>query len=443
MSKSKNKQKILYISGMTCVSCENLISESLKEFEQIKNLQVDHKSHRAIFQLQAPIQNDKLFSKIRELGYEPSWNEIKKIEKKKVTWQKWLMAILIVALLVIVFRYFSTLGVFNGLDGEIGMGMALLIGVIASMSTCLAIVGAVVMSFGAKYETNETSFYQRNLKPHLLFHFGRLLTFFILGGILGIVGSWVSLSTNFMVIFTVFIAVILVWLGLNILGIVPSLTTIFHLPKSSFKTWNQLKNSEHPWAPMILGGITFVLPCGFTQSMQLFAISSGSFWIGGVTMFLFALGTMPVLLGLGVATTRFKNMKFQVLEKVIGMVVILFAIYTLSTGLAVAGINFNLFDSKTEGQVQISNSDVQRIKMEIDFNGFSPNVFRIKKDVPVEWVINAKRLSGCTSEIIIPSMNFRKKLEAGENLIKFTATKAGTVNFSCWMGMVRGKFIVE
>ena len=78
------------------------------------------------------------------------------------------MAILIVALLVIVFRYFSTLGVFNGLDGEIGMGMALLIGVIASMSTCLAIVGAVVMSFGAKYETNETSFYQRNLKPHLL-----------------------------------------------------------------------------------------------------------------------------------------------------------------------------------------------------------------------------------------------------------------------------------
>lgn len=243
--------------------------------------------------------------------------------------------------------------------------------------------------------------------------------------------------------FTVFIALVLAWLALNILGFVPSLSTLgIRMPKKSMGTWKKLQQSEHALAPIILGGFTFFLPCGFTQSMQLFAMSSGNFFTGGMTMFLFALGTLPVLLGLGVATTRFKNMNTVVLQKAIGLLVLIFAFYTMSSGLAIKGIDINFWHSKKVGSV-VTQSNVQIINMAITYSGYDPSVFKLKKDVPVKWIIDGQQVSGCTNEIIVPDLNIRQSLSPGENIVEFTPTKKGTLSFSCWMGMVRGKFIVE
>lgn len=81
--------------------------------------------------------------------------------------------------------------------------------------------------------------------------------------------------------------------------------------------------------------------------------------------------------------------------------------------------------------------------MDVGASSFSPNVFTLKAGVPVRWIINGKNLSGCTNEIIVPDLNISKKLIRGENVLTFTPIQKGTINFSCWMGMVRGKFIVE
>ena len=96
---------------------------------------------------------------------------------------------------------------------------------------------------------------------HLLFHFGRLATFFVLGGVLGLVGSWINISDNFMSIFTIFIALILFWLALNIMGLVPSLSTVgIRMPKSSMAVWKRLQKSDHAMAPVVLGAFSFFLP---------------------------------------------------------------------------------------------------------------------------------------------------------------------------------------
>ena len=58
-------------------------------------------------------------------------------------------------------------------------------------------------------------------------------------------------------------------------------------------------------------------------------------------------------------------------------------------------------------------------------------------------LIDGKQVTGCTNEIMIPSLNVREPIKQGKNIIEFTPNKTGTVGFSCWMGMVRGKFIVE
>ena len=442
--KNKNS-KVIYIAGMTCTSCEVLISDSLQEIENVKYTKVSCREGTAkVGHGDSKLNWPEVIEKIKELGYDASLEPIKK-EKEKVSLEQWIYSVLVVVGLYLIYRYLQWIGMLDWLETDlsnINYGASFVIGIVASLSSCLVVVGAVVMSFATKYQA-QGSFYQRNLKPHLLFHLGRLATFFLLGGILGMLGAWFNISENFMSWFTVFIALVLLWLALNILGFVPSLSTLgIRMPKKSMGAWKKLQQSEHALAPVILGGFTFFLPCGFTQSMQLFAMSTGNFFTGGMTMFLFALGTLPILLGLGVATTRFKNMKAVVFQKAIGFLVLVFAFYTMSSGLALRGIDINFWNSSTVGTT-VNQSDIQVVKMAVTYRGYEPSAFKIKQGVPVKWIIDVQQISGCTNEIIVPDLNIREGLVQGENIIEFTPTKKGNLSFSCWMGMVRGKFIVE
>ncbi len=429
---------------MTCTSCEILIVDSLEEIESIKSVKISHRHGKAdIGYNEGELPINDIIKKIEELGYQASTEPIKK--KVRVTTEQWFYSVLLVGGLYLVYKYLQWIGLLNWIEADtsnINYGAAFIIGMVASISSCLVVVGAVVMSFASKHQARG-SFYQRNLKPHLLFHLGRLVTFFILGGVLGMLGSWFSISDLFMSWFTVFIALVLVWLALNVLGFVPSLSTLgIRMPKKSMGAWKKLQESEHAMAPVVLGAFTFFLPCGFTQSMQLFAMSSGDFMTGGLTLFLFALGTSPVLLGLGVATTKFKNMETVVVQKAIGFIILFFAFYTMASALAIQGINIDFLAKKEVGQV-VNATNTQIINMVIDYRGYSPNSFKLKKGIPVKWIIDGTKASGCTSSIIAPDLNIKEDIHSGDNIIEFTPIKAGTFGFSCWMGMVRGKFIVE
>jgi len=79
----------------------------------------------------------------------------------------------------------------------------------------------------------------------------------------------------------------------------------------------------------------------------------------------------------------------------------------------------------------------------VEYSGYNPDVIKIKAGVPVRWEIDGKQITGCTSDIVVPNLKINKKLNSGLNVIEFTAPNKGTLNFSCGMGMVRGKFIVE
>lgn len=446
----KNKKcKKVYINGMHCVSCESIVSDELKKDKNIKHIDINCKKNDVLIHFEGEEPSfDRIKEKIEKLGYkvskEPQKNSF--LSESKATAKQWFYSLLIVVGIIVVYKVLKSQGKLDWAivdTTNITIGIALLIGLVASVSSCLAVVGGVVVSFAAKYKSTGTNFYQRSVKPHLLFHLGRIATFFILGGLLGTLGSLVNLTGSVTGWVTFVVAVIMIFLGLNILGLFPSLSKFgIRMPKKSLKVWDKLKLSEHKAAPLLLGAFTFFLPCGFTQSMQLFAVASGSFVQGALAMMLFALGTAPVLIGIGVATSRFKNMKMVVFQKVAGFIVIIFAFYTLTTGLALVGINVDLGLSKDFGTT-LQSGGQQIVDMTVSYKGYSPNVFTIEKDVPVKWIINVEKMTGCTNEIIIPDLKISKPLEIGENIIEFTPTKEGDLSFSCWMGMVRGKFIVK
>ena len=259
------RTKKIYVKGMHCVSCEKLLNDELKNVEEVRSVKADRKT--CVVEIDYKGKEPK-FSKlekvIKKFGYDAFENDpgSQNMKKEKATWLEWLNAIIIVVILFLVYRVFKNFGVIDKINlqgAEINYGISILIGLVASISSCLAVVGAVVIAFGEKYKSNGGSFFENAVKPNLYFHIGRLVTFFILGGLLGVIGREISISGNFISIFTIIVAVIMGWLGLNILGIIPSISnTGIRMPKKFTGKWEKLKTSEHKAAPFFFGRTEFL-----------------------------------------------------------------------------------------------------------------------------------------------------------------------------------------
>lgn len=452
------KVKKIYIKGMHCVSCEKLLEDEFRDVDGVKKVKINYIKGIGTIESEKEIDFSKLEDIAQKLGYKIYENEgevaVDAIVEKNSTGSAgdWVKAILIVIALLYAFKLFQGTGIVERFDFQgkgISLGVAFLVGLVASLSSCLVIVGSVIVAFGEKYKSSGDGFYNKAIKPNLFFHIGRMVSFFILGGFLGLIGGQINISGSFVSVFMIIMAVVMGWLGLSILAGVPSISSFgLHMPKGITQKWSQLKKSDHSGAPFLLGALSFFLPCGFTQSIQIFALTTGSFWLGGMTLLVFSLGTLPVLMTIGVATAWMKSKKVIVFQKVAGLLIVIFAVLTLQSGLALRGANPDFIDNKkvtdeAGSGLNKADSEKQVVEMKVTRSGFSPATLKIKKDIPVEWVINGESITGCTNKIIIPSLGVSQNLVSGKNVVNFTPTETGTIPFSCWMGMVRGKFIVE
>lgn len=373
-------------------------------------------------------------------------------ESAKNPWKNWLKAVLAVTTVIFLFRFFQGTGWLDKVSSgssNLTLGVAFLVGFVASVSSCLAVVGGVVIAFSEKYQNGGKSFFESAVRPNLFFHTGRIVSFFVLGGLLGYIGGGINISGNFVFFYSIIIATVMGWLGLTILGIAPSISALGIQPPKIFrKYWYSLEESNRRSAPFVLGALTFFLPCGFTQSMQILALASGSFWIGAASLFMFSLGTAPVLLALGVGASWGKFKKIDIFKKAAGILILLFAVFTFKSALALKGVKTNVISSNSGTAEKDSSNNVfsqneQVVRMSVTSRGFEPNILKIKKGVPVRWVIMGDQVSGCTNKIIVPSLDIAKNINSGENTISFMPSGAREIPFSCGMGMVRGKFILE
>ena len=97
----------------------------------------------------------------------------------------------------------------------------------------------------------------------------------------------------------------------------------------------------------------------------------------------------------------------------------------------------------TTQTTQAADPGYQTIYMNVTDAGWQPSTFVLKKGVPVKWIINGQQLNGCNNGIKVPSLGLQFNIKAGEQTIEFTPTQAGTIQWSCWMGMIQGQFIVK
>ncbi|MEH7482944.1 cupredoxin domain-containing protein, partial [Neobacillus drentensis] len=98
---------------------------------------------------------------------------------------------------------------------------------------------------------------------------------------------------------------------------------------------------------------------------------------------------------------------------------------------------------KTE--VDVTKESKPLVKMEVTTQGYTPNVIRVKKGVPVELEIkNPLDSSNCISTFMIPDFYINNvNLKTGTTKLTFTPDKSGEYTFSCGMQMFKGTIIVE
>lgn len=260
----------------------------------------------------------------------------------KPKWYEFKIAIPLAILFVLVFIVLQKIGLVNLITSDqTNLGAIFVIGIVASLSSCMAVVGALVLSMSATFAHTGASF-----RTQTFFHLGRIISFFVLGGVIGLIGSAFTLNLTTTLILNVIIAIVLLILGINLLEVFPWAKKLQpSLPKSLKDKIHSFSKIKNVFGPAIFGLATFFLPCGFTQSMQIFALSTGNFLDGALVMLVFALGTLPVLLIISFGSFGFKNSKnVGIFFKVSGLIVILFAFFNFMNALVVSGIINPIFN---------------------------------------------------------------------------------------------------
>jgi sulfite exporter TauE/SafE/copper chaperone CopZ len=452
---SQDKSIKVSIKGMHCPSCELLVEDSLKDVVGVKKAEVSHKSGEATiyYNEQAPDRN-RINKAIKTAGYEVGQEgKLPLLTKDKKEYASLGIAFLFLMCLFLVLRSLGLTNIDLGSDLKSpGIGLILVIGLVAGFSTCMALVGGLSLGLSARFvENHPTATPAEKFRPHLFFVLGRVLAYALLGGVLGLIGKVFQFSVVANGILTIILGLVMLIMGLQLINIFPRLNNFkITLPKSIGRAFgfNRKDGKYSHYQAMTMGALTFFLPCGFTQAMQIYAVSMGDFISGAIIMGLFALGTAPGLLSIGGVASLVKGRFKERFFKTAGLAVIFFGLFNLNNGYTLASLNFSGFGSSDSSQTEIVDPNVtmedgyQVVHMVENGSGYSPNKFSIKKDVPVKWVIDAQAPYSCASAIVVPKLAIRQNLVAGENTIEFTPREVGQLPFSCSMGMYTGVFTV-
>jgi plastocyanin domain-containing protein len=90
-----------------------------------------------------------------------------------------------------------------------------------------------------------------------------------------------------------------------------------------------------------------------------------------------------------------------------------------------------------------SKQGVQQVRIEVQ-GGYSPSVIRVEAGRPVQLDFHRTETGGCTEEVVLPDFGIRSFLPPHRTTpVVFTPTNPGSYEFTCGMGMVRGRLIVE
>ncbi|NYB74903.1 sulfite exporter TauE/SafE family protein [Sedimentibacter hydroxybenzoicus DSM 7310] len=423
------KKEKIKVYDMTCGSCEKRVERAALNVDGVIAAKASYSGQFAEIEYDDDVCSHNNINKaINDAGYGTKQNSDYKFFG---------MVIIVAAILILGFNT-------AGFDMESQLNNAsyavlFIVGILTSIH-CVGMCGGIMLS---QTVNNESEDKLQAMKPALYYNAGRVLSYTVLGGIIGAVGSIFSLSFKSKAAVQIVAALFMIVMGLNMFGFSLFRKLQIKLPHSFCK----FKNKSN--SPFIVGLLNGFMPCGPLQTMQIFALGTGSPVKGALSMMIFSLGTVPLMLTFGAVSGLLSKGYTKRLLKLSGVMIIVLGIIMGNRGLSMLGYNLNpavlaldkndLSDDKENPNVAkaVIQDGVQIINMTVDNRGFTPNAFYVQKDIPVKWIIDGELINTCNNAIIIPSIDKEIKINKGENILEFTPNDSD-MRFSCWMGMING-----
>ena len=414
----------LFIDGMTCGNCEKRIETALAGVEGINHVKVSFQRGK----VEISFKSDRISMKsiveiIERLGYAV-------LEKPKNSMKS------IMPLLILLFGGFyiiqNTIG-FNFIP-QVSEGMSysliFLVGLLTSVH-CIAMCGGIALSQSVNTREDKGKF-----MPSFLYNAGRVASYTIIGGIVGGLGAVITPSGQFKGTIAIGAGIFMILLGLKMLNILqlPNLLG-FRIPGLKPRKIS----TSNPMRPFIIGLFNGFMPCGPLQTMQLYALGTGSITKGALSMFFFSLGTVPLLYSFGAITSMINGRLSRNMMKISAALVMVLGIVMLNRGLALSGVamDFGLAKNlQSETKQVVMEDGKQIINMAVTSRGYIPDAQFVQVGVPVKIKLDVQSINGCNNPIVIPEYGVQADLTSADPVLEFMPTKEGTIRISCWMGMI-------
>ncbi|GAW49746.1 MULTISPECIES: sulfite exporter TauE/SafE family protein [unclassified Nocardioides] len=244
-------------------------------------------------------------------------------------------------------------------------------------------------------------------------------------------------------------------LGLAQLGMPGFKGFVITPPSSWLRLVRGRARSQAALAPAVLGFATILIPCGVTLSVMALALTSGS-WVGGAaTMAVFVIGTSPLFTLIGYlalkAVTTWKNR----LAIATGVVLLGMGLYTFNGGLTILGsplaarnlastLGFEEAPADASTVTAAADGSTQTAVITVSPGSYSPGNVLVKAGVPTKQVFRSENAAGCERALVIGSLGVDEVLPAnGDTVIDAGTLEAGTIEYSCAMGMYSGLITVQ
>jgi sulfite exporter TauE/SafE/copper chaperone CopZ len=456
------------VTGMTCASCERRVERAVTRLPGVVSARASSARGRVVVTGELP-PDAELQAAVTAAGYTvgaPPW-----LSRDRRTWTVVAVGIGLVGAFAMLIGPLGLRIPSPDAAGPSGYVLALVVGLAAGVSTCMALVGGLVLSVaagaagavGAVGHGGDTrsarSRWWRRLRPQLVFTAGRIGGFAAGGALLGSVGSAAQLPEPALAVGALTAAAVMAVLGVRLTGLSPRLSGwTVSLPAR----WGD--RVGHDRGVLLAGAATFVLPCGFTQAMQVYAISLGSAPAAAAVMALFAVGTTPGLLSLGTfgslagssgaqsgetgpSATRAGLLSGTALPAV-GVLVLAFALVNAGGGLRSLGVDLPALPGRSITATVLAGHVSENVRLEggvqvvgltQSVDGYTPSDTTVWAGVPIKWAIDITSGYACSSFVRIPALGVKADLPvSGHYVVDVPALKVGTTSFTCAMGMFGG-----
>jgi sulfite exporter TauE/SafE/copper chaperone CopZ len=455
--KTNMKELLFRVSGMTCAHCEARVTKAAKTVSGVKTASASF-SRGILTVSYDPEQTDeaKLSGALEEAINASGYRFRGAVAKPHQILKVIPIAIILLAL-YLVLRYtvgFDFFGFIPKIDSTISLSALFITGLFTSVH-CVAMCGGINLSQSVGTGASGG----KRLKNPLLYNLGRVISYTVIGGIVGGIGSVLFLSETAKAILLSLAALGMLLMGLSMLGWLPWWLTP-HMPRFLSA---RLGKAGAGKGPLVVGLLNGLMPCGPLQAMQLYALATGSALTGALSMFLFSLGTVPLMLGAGALFSTLKGKFAFVVQRVSAVLVVFFAVVMATNALSLFGFSSTaaaapaqataaqaekggdslLQQALDKGYLPATlDGDVQKIQADLN-----PSVYPfiiVQKGIPVELTISADEnaITGCNQTVVFPAFDVKKALKVGDNVIKFTPEESGLIPYTCWMGMLDGRILV-